>query len=113
MRKRVEKSSARAKRAKPAIVAVFLQARQPRKAPGPGSLRLRPKGRGCGRTEDHPPPCTCRPSMPRSTVAPGHRRRPAEAAPANFPTQPIEEGEGRNDPASLAATRVALWRAAP
>ena len=51
--------------------------------------------------------------MPRSTVAPGPDRRPAEAAPADFPAQPIEEGEGRNDPASLAATRLALRRAAP
>lgn len=52
--------------------------------------------------------------MTRSTVAPGPERRPAAAASTDLPAaEPIREGEGRDDPASLAATRVALWRAAP
>jgi hypothetical protein len=49
----------------------------------------------------------------RSTFAP-HPERPTNVAPADAPAaEPILEGEGRNDPASLAATRTALCRAAP
>ena len=52
--------------------------------------------------------------MARSTAAPIPQPRRADADAESFAlAEPIREGQGRDDPASLAATRLVLWRALP